>query len=293
MNAIEAQDPLDELERENDVAEKLIERLAEMAIVLKEGRNLPPGEISEGLRLLEQYRTVHAARVDVDLKVEARPWAMSTCFQHLDAIANDHQTEGDRIARAQEALKEFTLDPEEARARLSQALADLTEKDHQSLVYENDYPLSCLRAALPDGAASRVSAAFEATSSAIADLDGHIVRYLEHAPGTPGHGLTVRCSRANCEASAESHVVSSNDGRLGIEVPLGWQVAPQSPNFSKDRTIRLKVDFCCPAHHEKCLAHEGKALPMWMDEGGLGPQRETTAGRGSGGCCGPIPEDAR
>ena len=291
--AVETQDPLDELERENDVTQKLVERLAETAIALKEGRNVPPGEISEGLRLLEQYQSVHAMRVDRDLQPEARPVAMNTCSEHLDTITDDHRMEADGIERARRAVKEFTRDPEGGRTRLAQALAELTEKDHQSAAYENDYPLSCLRAALPDQAAARVAAAFRRTASEVADLEGHIARYLEHAPGTPTHGLTVRCQRANCQASAESHVVPSNDGRLGIEVPQGWQVISRPPVFGNDGTIRLRVDFCCPLHHEESVAQEEKALATWMDEGGSVPPGVKTEGSDSGDCCGPIPQDAR
>lgn len=293
MMAVETQDPLGELERENDVTQKLVERLAETAIALKEGQNLPPGEISEGLRLLEQYRSIHAVRVDHDLQPEARPVAMTTCFQHLDTITDDHRTEAGRIERARSALEEFTRDPQGARAGLAQALDDLTEKDHQSAAYENDYPLSCLRAALPDEAAARVAAAFHRTASEVADLEGHIARYLARVPGTPAHGLTVRCRRANCPASTESHVVPSNDGRLGIEVPPGWQVVSRSPVVGTDGTIRLRVDFCCPSHHEDSVAHEEKALATPLNEGGSVPPGPEPEGLDSGDCCGPIPQDAR
>ena len=293
MMAVETQDPLDELERENEITQKLVERLAETAIALKEGQNLPPGEISEGLRLLEQYRSVHAVRVDHDLGPEARPVAMNTCFQHLDTITDDHRTEAGRIERARSALEEYTRVPEGARTRLAEALADLTEKDHQSAAYENDYPLSCLRAALPDEAGARVAAAFHRTASEVADLEGHIARYLERAPGTPAHGLTVRCRRATCPASTESHVVPSNDGRLGIEVPPGWRAVSRPPVFGTDGTIRLKVDFCCPSHHEDSAAIEEKARAPWRDEGGSVRPGAKTEGPDAGDCCGPIPQDAR
>jgi hypothetical protein len=274
MMAVETQDPLDELERENDITQKLVERLAETAIALKEGQNLPPGEITEGLRLLEQYRKLHALRVDRDLQPEARPVAMNTCFQHLDAITDDHRMEAARIELVRNAVEEFTRDPEGARTRLAQALADLTEKGHRSVAYENDYPLSCLRAALPDEAGARVTAAFHRTASEVADLEGHIARYLEHTPGTPAHGLTVRCQQANCQASAESHVVPSNDGRFGMELPEGWQAISRPPIFGEDGTIRVNVEFCCPAHRDD--GREDEAVPS-----------------GLRGCCDPIPGDAR
>jgi hypothetical protein len=293
MTAAETQDPLDTLEHENSVTEKLIECLAESAIELRAGRDPPPGEIAEGLRLLEQYRHIHAERVDSDLKIEAQPVAMSTCFQHLGTIADDHRAESGRIELARNVLEEYAGNPEGARTRLSEALADLTSKDHQSLVFENDYPLSCLRAALPDEAAARVTAAFRRTDPKIEDLEGHIQRYLGHATGTPAHALTIRCSHANCDAIARSDVVPSNDGRLGIEVPPGWQVVSQPPVFGKDGTIRLKIDFYCPAHDEKSTAREEKALDTWADEGGSALARAETEGPESGDCCGPIPQDAR
>ena len=293
MMTMEAQDPLDELERENDVAEKLIQRLAATAIELNAGRNLPPGEIAEGLRLLEQYRSVHAVRVDRDLQPEARLVAMNTCLQHLDGIANEHRTEGDRIERVRNTLEEFARDPYGARVRLSQSMADLTEKDHQSLTYENDYPLSCLRAALPDDAASRVAAAFRQTRSDVADLEAHIASYLARAPGAPGHALTVRCHRSDCNATVESHVVPSNDDRLGIEIPTGWKAISQPPVFGQDGTVRLEVDFWCPEHRVQSSSDAEQRVGTWNGEGASAEDGTEVEDTESHRCCGQIPEDVR
>jgi hypothetical protein len=293
MMTTETQDPLDELAHENEVAEKLVERLAETAIELKAGQDSRPGDIAEGLRLLEQYRRAHAERVDNDLKTEARPVAMSTCFEHLDTIASEHQGEGDRIERARKALEAYASDREGARARLSEALADLTEKKHQSLAYENDYPLSCLRAALPDEAAARVTTAFRRTDAEVADLEGHIERYLGRAEGTPPQALAVRCSHANCGASARSGVMPSNDGRFGMALPEGWHAISRPPVFGRDGTVRVNVEFCCPAHREEGSMAGEKALETWIGEGGSVPPKEETSGIESGTCCGLIPQDAR
>jgi hypothetical protein len=293
MIATEAQDPLDELERENGVTEKLVERLAATAIELEQGRNLPSGEIAEGLRLLEQYRSVHARRFDRDLQSEAQPVAMNTCFPYLGEIMHDHRTEAERIERSRKALEEFTRDPQGARTRLAQALSDLTEKDHQSMVDENDYPLSCLRTALPDEAAVRLTAAFHQTASDIADLEGHIERYLEHVPETPPHALKVHCQQANCAATTESNVVPSNDGRLGIEVPPGWQTISRPPVFGRDGTILLRVEFCCPAHSEERPANENKPVVTSMEEETFAPLGADAEDLEPCGCCDPVPEDLR
>jgi hypothetical protein len=293
MTQAETQDPLDTLEHENSVAEKLIERLAETAIELRAGRDPRPGGVAEGLRLLEQYRRVHAERVDSDLKTEAQPVAMSTCFQHLGTIADDHRAEGDRIDVARRALEEFARDPEGGRVRLAEALADLTEKDHQSVVFENDYPLSCLRAALPDEAAARVTAAFRRTDPKIEDLEGHIERYLSHASGTPAHPLTVRCSHPNCNATARSHLIPSNDGRFGVEVPSSWYAISRPAVFGKDGTVRVNLEFCCPAHHEEVSKTEGNATLSGPDEPESAPAQEMAEEPAACDCCGPISQDAR
>jgi hypothetical protein len=290
MLAVETQDPLDELERENDVTERLVERLAETAIALTQGRNVLPGEIAEGLRLLSQFRSVHAVRFGRDLQVEARPVAMNTCFEYLGRIMQDLRTEVDRIDRVQKVLGEYTHDPEGARTRLAQELTDLTEKDHQSMVDEKDYPLSCLRTALSDEAAARVTAAFRQTAPDVAALEEHIERYLGQVPGTPTHALTVHCQHADCTATAESHVVPSNDGRLGIEVPPGWQTISGPPVFGRDGTILLRVDFSCPAHREN-PADEKKPVVASSDEEGSTLPRPEAENLHSCGCCGPIPED--
>lgn len=293
MTAAETQDPLDTLEHENSVAEKLIQRLAESASELRAGRDPPPGEIAEGLRLLAQYRQVHAERVDSDLKTEAQPVAMSTCFQHLGTIADDHGAEGVRVELAQNALAEYARNPDGSRTRLSNALADLTEKDHQSLVFENDYPLSCLRAALPDDAAARVTAAFRRTDPTIEELEGHIERYLGHANGTSTQALTIRCSHPDCTATVQSHVIPSNEGRFGMEVPPGWEAISRPPVFGKDGTIRVNVEFCCPTHHETVSKAEERSIAGWVDDGGSVRPTEIAEEPACAECCAPIPEDAR
>jgi hypothetical protein len=302
--AVESQDPLDELMRENGLTERLVERLAEFAIFVGERQDVSPGEIAEGLRLLEQYQRVHAVRIDKNLQPEARTVAPDTCLPHLDAILQDHQTEGDRIGRARMALDAFARDPGGARARLSKELADLTERDYQTLGYENDCPLSCLRDTLPDKRASRdrglsdeavtrVTKAFQATSSDLEELEGHIARYLDRTPETPTHPLVVRCRRAHCGAAAVSHMMPSNDGRLGFEVPAGWRVITRPPVVGTDGTIRLKVDFCCPEHHAESSEREERALGTWMDEGGSAPPRGETEVPETVDVCGLIPPDPR
>src|SRR5487761_103142 len=120
MSAMEVQDPLEELQRENEVAENLLLRILEEAEFLKSGTDVPPGRIAEELRLLDQYLAVHMQRLDQILQPEARVVAMPGCFPHLDKILQDREEVKGRAREAREALETYEQGSEEARARLAE-----------------------------------------------------------------------------------------------------------------------------------------------------------------------------
>lgn len=251
MTEIGAEDPLDVIAHENDVAERLVERLGEHALAMQEGRGIVPGEIAEGLRLLGQYRKAHAERVDRVLQPVARPVAMEGCYLHLDTITNDHASEAQAIEHVLEVLQEFAGGSSEAGHRLAQALADLTEKAHDHVEYENDYPLSCLRSALPEEAAARVSDGLHRTDPEMGDLEQHIDRFLAPSPPPDAPGISLRCRAQGCPARAETQLVPSDQGHWAIRVPEGWRLTPRPPIVSRGGTVRLLVDCRCPGHRDR------------------------------------------
>ena len=291
LDPLDPLDPLDQLAHESDVTGKLIERLAETALTLAGGQDTGPGELREGLGLLQQYLAVHAARVDRDLRPEAEAVAMPGCFDHLDDLAKDHRSAQERIDEVLGVVREYARDREASRARLAKALTDLTERIHEDLAYEGDYPLSCLRAALPEEAASRVSATYRRTDADVSDLERHIARHLGSGPRGAEHPLLVRCRHVGCEAEGSAAVRPSTEGRLGIEVPEGWSVESQPAAMGADGTVRLRVDFFCANHRDG--ARSGEERERRMNRHGASDASPSPAGEPAGGCCDPLPVETR
>ncbi len=249
MSATEVQDPLEELQRENETAENLLLRILEEAEYLKAGTDVPPGRVAEELRLLDQYLEVHRQRLDQILQPEARVVAMPGCFPHLDKILQDHEEVKGRMRDAREALEAFEQGSEGARARLAEVLELLATKDHEVAVYEGDYPLSCLMAALPEEAARRVAEKFGTSQPNLADLDEHIRRVLAAPSGDSGSPLRVHCAQEGCSAMADARVVPARGGRLGLMAPEGgWGLIAQKAELKATGATRIRVDFRCPSH---------------------------------------------
>lgn len=288
MTKTELDDPLEELARENEMSTKLVERLAETSQSLRSGRPVPPGEISEGLRLLDQYRALHARRFHENLEPEARTVAMPSCFEHLDTIARDGSTLEQRFARALEPLDAYTRGEADGRTRLADELDRLTQEEYDRIRYEGDYPLSCLQTTLPDEAAGRVRAGFGQTGVEAADLEHHVDRYLAHAPGEGGTKLAVRCQHPGCSAKGQAETYPANGGHLGIQPPAGWKAVPRSPQV-RDREFVVDIDFCCPEH-----SNLGEPLGGTPRTGGglapeVNPNGIARAAPHECACCDPIP----
>lgn len=283
------EDPLEELNRENDVAEKLVERLAEDGLALGTERSVPPGEIAEGLRLLSQYRDVHARRFDGNLEPEARVVAMPSCFEHLDTIARESTDSAARFERARATVDAYARGEPGARSRLAAELGDLTQKEYDALRYEGDYPLSCLRATLPDAAADRVRAGFERTDPELADLEHHIDRYLGRGPAEPGRRFPIRCLAAGCDASAQAETYPAANGYLGIRAPEGWRATSRPPRAAKDGVVAVDIDFSCPKH-----VASAAAAPVERPITPSARARPSTAAEppASCPCCDPLPESS-
>lgn len=267
----EVHDPLEELQRENEVIENLLLRILEEAEILKSGKNVASGEISEGLRLLDQYLDVHAQRLDKDLMTFARGVAMPGCFPHLDRIVKDHEEAKRRTREARVALQSYEQGIDGARAHLADVLEAFASKGHENTVYEGDYPLSCLVTALPPETSEHVAERFEESSGSVRDLEAHIQGLLSTPVGAPGAGLRVRCVEPGCSATAEAHVVPGNRGRLGLQAPVGgWRVSAQAPEIRSGSVARVRVDFRCPSHPgpEPDSSQGTVALSTWAEEGG-------------------------
>lgn len=271
MSSIEASDPLEELQRENETTVRLLERILETAELCKAGTAVPPGEIGEELNLLEQYLEVHRKRLDEDLQPEARVVAMSSCFEHLDRLVREHSEARRRCEEARAALDEYSHGAPGARDRLASALETLATKDHETLVFEGDYPLSCLITTLPEEAAHRVAAQFTGSHGRIEDLEDHLQILLAAPQGSVGSPLTVHCSEEKCGQRSEARVVPVREGRMGLMAPTGgWSITPHNAEPGPRGRWRIRIDFRCPVHAETppvANASGGAAAPSGVTGG--------------------------
>jgi hypothetical protein len=287
----EERDPLEELARENEMIQKLDDRLGELSIALDGGAVIPPGEIAEGLRLYEQYLGIHARRFDENLQPEARPVAMPTCFDHLDAIHADRAALPERTARARRALEAYSRGEADGRKRLAKELETFAQHEYDEVRYESDYPLSCLRSTLPDDASERVRAGFDRTGAELRDLERHVAGYLRHGPGMGSGRFVVKCREPGCDGKAEAESFPAEGGHLGIRAPDGWTMVslpPRAQPRGDQAVVAVDVDFWCPTHAPRGTTSEKGAAEV-------GPRADASPYPGAGvpgaagcSCCDPI-----
>ncbi|MDE1822568.1 MAG: hypothetical protein KGI98_17160 [Euryarchaeota archaeon] len=280
MSDAQVQDPLGELQRENEVTQGLLERILEEAQGLKGGKDVPPGEVSEGLRLFDQYRHLHIGRMDVDLQTEARPVAMSTCFEHLDKMPKDHEEVSRLLEAARGELGRYEARATGARDALARALEALANHTFEVRTHEGDYALSCLVTALPEEASMRLAEKFDRDQSKIADLDAHIQRYLATPVGEAGSTIKVACAHSGCASKSQARVVPATDGRLGLILPAGgWQVASQEEQPRAEGRVHVHLHFHCPEHATVLVSGEqtpSSGLLVWADDGGRTSSADTS-----------------
>jgi hypothetical protein len=293
MTAVESEDPLEELTRENEIAQQLVERLGELSLTLRTDAEVPPGEVSEGLRLLEQYRTVHGTRFRADLEPECRAVAMPGCHPHLDAIDAAFAAAARRFERTRSVLKSYGNGESGAREHLADELEDLSQREFEALRYEGDYPLSCLLAVLPDDRAGRVHAGFLRTSDKVTDLEEHIRHYLERPAAHSSYSFVTGCQAPGCAAKGTAAKYPSLDGRFGIRAPEGWRAVGRAPRGDPAGRVTIRVDFYCPKHAAEVSTSPGRSPTDSPAPRVASPLDLQSAATEACACCDPIPEELR
>lgn len=242
-------DPLETLHHENEVAESLLERLVELGTQVGEGAGVLAGTVHDGVRLLDEYlHRLHAERVDGPLGSEARPVAMSTCFEHLDSLRESHAAALAETATVQALVQQYAEDPAGTASRLGRELVRLASEDHDRIVFEETYPLSCLVPTLPDDAVRRLADAFAASQPRAADLERHIAAYLARPSGPPAAGLAVRCAAPGCPGRGQARVHPGVAGGLALELPgPGWRAQSRARRSAPGR-VGVSVRAYCPEH---------------------------------------------
>jgi len=188
MTQSEPNDPLEELDRENEILTKLVERLAEAGLSLRSDRPETSDRISEGLRLLSQYRSLHGRRFRENLEPEARIVAMPGCFEHLDHLDRQFTEPDPKWETVVSALDSYARGEAGAPERLAKELDTFTQDEYDRIRYEETYPLSCLLSVFPEDAANRVNTEFDRTNAQTAHLEQLIERYLGQSPREDGAG---------------------------------------------------------------------------------------------------------
>jgi hemerythrin-like domain-containing protein len=177
---------LEELHREHAVAERLLERLAELGEQIKSGERVEAKTVRFGVGLLEAYvHRVHASQMeDRELRPEAQVIAVPGCAEHLDRMRANHE---EMRRRAQELLgliRRWASGDESCRAAIGDGLIDLASLDHDAVTYEETYALMCLESTLPKDADHRLSNRFADHAGTRAALEANVERFLSHTGPT-------------------------------------------------------------------------------------------------------------
>jgi hypothetical protein len=184
---------LEELRREHEVAERLLERLAEIGERIKSGERVDPKALRFGVGLLDAYlHRVHAFQEDRELLPEARYVAMPHCFAYLDGMAPLHTEMRRRARELLDMISRWASVDESSRSAIGDRLVDLASLDHDVAGDEGPHPLMCLEGALPEAASQRLSSRFADHARTRAALEANIEGFLRipepERPRDPGGG---------------------------------------------------------------------------------------------------------
>jgi hypothetical protein len=177
---------LEELHREHEVAERLLERLVELGERIKQGDRMEAKTVRFGVGLLEAYlHRVHALQMDRELRPEAQVVAMPGCFEHLDRMGANHNEMRRQAKELLDLIRRWDSGDESCRGAIGDRLIDLASMDHDVASYEETYPLMCLETALPEEAARRLSSRFADHAGTRTALETNVERFLMYTGLTP------------------------------------------------------------------------------------------------------------
>jgi hemerythrin-like domain-containing protein len=177
----QAEGALEELHREHEVAERLLERLVEVGERVKEGEQIDPKTLRFGVGLLEAYlHRVHASQMDLELRPEAWKVAMPGCFEHLDRMHANHVEMRRRAKELLDLIRRWDAGDVSSRGTIGDRLIALASLDHDAAAYEETYPLMCLETVLPEDASSRLSSRFADHAGTRTALERNVERFLTY-----------------------------------------------------------------------------------------------------------------
>ncbi len=174
-----ADEAMEELHREHEVAERLLERLVEIGERIRTGERVDPKAVRFGVGLLDAYlHRVHAYQEDRELLPEARQVAMPHCFAYLEGMGPLHEEMRRRARELLEMISRWASGDESSRSAIGDGLVNLASLDHDIAGGEGTHPLLCLEGALPEAASQRLSSRFSDHAGTRAALEANIQKFL-------------------------------------------------------------------------------------------------------------------
>ncbi len=293
MLATQSKDPLDELLHEEEVLEKLLDRVADLPTETPSGPEGGWEELREGLDLLARYWAIHVQRFDRDFqpraRLAARPVPRAGCFEHLDRITLERPDQEDPLEALLGEVGRAGERTPEMRRKVATDLKDLVDRLREAIRHEVEYPLSCLFTALSEDASVEVMERFASTAADLAEIEERIRDYVDRPPGSlSSKTLHLTCAHPGCPAETDAKVRSLPGRPLSVEPPPGWQAVSVAERAQREVDNPLRVRGCCPRHASERSRDEfaARAISVWADEGGwAAPPEMEGSGSEETDCC--------
>lgn len=153
-----SEDPLEGIRHENEVTSHLLDRIQDSVHQLRSRDPVSGDEILSLMEKLEAYHhRLHGTELTEGLLPEARPVMMDTCATHLDDVVQHYTDEGDVFRSLRDIVANHACDDPSSRKDLADILEHIVLAERTELSHENEYPLACLEAVLPDDARERLA----------------------------------------------------------------------------------------------------------------------------------------
>jgi hemerythrin-like domain-containing protein len=176
---------LEELHREHEVAERLLERLADLGNRINAGERIDAKTVRFGVGLLDAYlHRVHASQEDRELRPEAQRITTSNCFEDVSRMDTNHQEMRRQAQELLALIRRWASGHEICRSAIGDGLIELARKDHEVAAHEERSSLTCLRTTLPEAANDRLSYRFADHAGTRAALEANIARFLSQTAAT-------------------------------------------------------------------------------------------------------------
>jgi hypothetical protein len=175
----EASGAMEELNREHEFAERLLERLLEVGERIHSGERLDPKAVRFGVGLLDSYlHRVHAFQEDRELLPEARNVAMPCCVSYLDGMVPHHEEMRRQAHELLGLVSQWTRGDETRRTAIGDGLVSLACMDYDVANGEATHPLMCLESSIPEAVNQRLWRRFSDHAGTRAALEANIEKFL-------------------------------------------------------------------------------------------------------------------